>query len=49
MNTRTRGDSGGRRGQSSGTGIADRVRAELFRRIGLENLLHPVVTERSQG
>ncbi|MDB5973726.1 MAG: oxidoreductase [Nevskia sp.] len=30
-------------------GVADRVRAELFRRIGLEDLLHPVVTERSKG
>jgi NAD(P)-dependent dehydrogenase (short-subunit alcohol dehydrogenase family) len=27
-------------------GVADRVRAEMFRRIGLEDLLHPVVTER---
>ncbi len=30
-------------------GVADRVRAEMFRRIGLEDLLHPVVTERSKG
>ena len=30
-------------------GVADRVRAELFRRIGLEDLLHPLVTERSKG
>ena len=28
-------------------GVADRVRAEMFRRIGLEDLLHPAVTERS--
>jgi NAD(P)-dependent dehydrogenase (short-subunit alcohol dehydrogenase family) len=28
-------------------GVADRVRAELFRRIGLEDLLKPSVTERS--
>ena len=27
-------------------GVADRVRAEMFRRIGLEDLLHPVVRER---
>jgi NAD(P)-dependent dehydrogenase (short-subunit alcohol dehydrogenase family) len=26
-------------------GVADRVRAEMFRRIGLEDLLHPAVTE----
>ncbi len=26
--------------------VADRVRAEMFRRIGLEDLLHPVVRER---
>ena len=26
-------------------GVADRVRAEMFRRIGLEDLLHPVVTK----
>jgi NADP-dependent 3-hydroxy acid dehydrogenase YdfG len=25
-------------------GVADRVRAEMFRRIGLEDLLHPIVT-----
>jgi NAD(P)-dependent dehydrogenase (short-subunit alcohol dehydrogenase family) len=25
-------------------GVADRVRAEMFRRIGLEDLLHPVIT-----
>ena len=28
-------------------GVADRVRSEMFRRIGLEDLLHPAVTERS--
>jgi NAD(P)-dependent dehydrogenase (short-subunit alcohol dehydrogenase family) len=28
-------------------GVADRVRAEMFRRIGLEDLLHPVVTKGS--
>jgi NAD(P)-dependent dehydrogenase (short-subunit alcohol dehydrogenase family) len=27
-------------------GVADRVRAEMFRRIGLEDLLHPAVTQR---
>ena len=27
-------------------GVADRVRAEMFRRIGLEDLLHPVAKER---
>ena len=26
-------------------GVADRVRAEMFRRIGLEDLLHPVGTK----
>ena len=26
-------------------GVADRVRAEMFRRIGLEYLLHPVAKE----
>ncbi len=26
-------------------GVADRVRAEMFRRIGLEDLLHPIVTK----
>lgn len=30
-------------------GVADRVRAELFRRIGLEDLLHPVVAEKSKA
>ncbi len=29
-------------------GVADRVRSEMFRRIGLEDLLHPAVTERSK-
>jgi NAD(P)-dependent dehydrogenase (short-subunit alcohol dehydrogenase family) len=29
-------------------GVADRVRSEMFRRIGLEDLLHPVVMERSE-
>jgi len=24
-------------------GVADRVRAEMFRRIGLEDLLHPAI------
>jgi len=28
-------------------GVADRVRGEMFRRIGLEDLLHPAMTERS--
>jgi hypothetical protein len=26
-------------------GVADRVRAEMFRRIGLEDLLHPAIIE----
>ena len=26
-------------------GVADRVRAEMFRRIGLEDLLHPMVAK----
>ena len=30
-------------------GVADRVRSEMFRRIGLEDLLHPAVTEQSKG
>jgi len=30
-------------------GVADRVRSEMFRRIGLEDLLHPAVTERSKA
>ncbi|MFI4980324.1 MAG: SDR family oxidoreductase [Nevskiales bacterium] len=30
-------------------GVADRVRAEMFRRIGLEDLLHPAVMEKSKG
>jgi NAD(P)-dependent dehydrogenase (short-subunit alcohol dehydrogenase family) len=30
-------------------GVADRVRSEMFRRIGLEDLLHPAMTERSKA
>jgi len=30
-------------------GVADRVRSEMFRRIGLEDLLHPAVTEQSKA
>ena len=30
-------------------GVADRVRNEMFRRIGLEDLLHPAMTERSKA
>ena len=30
-------------------GVADRVRGEMFRRIGLEDLLHPVMTEKSKA
>jgi hypothetical protein len=26
-------------------GVADRVRAEMYRRIGLEDLLHPAITK----